>query len=280
MTTIPAKADPSPRRLRGGVLHVARVCLFIAIIWLIHDQHRWYTAQQVGQSQQAVTIERVLPFLPEAATMGEWDPGHGGRMVLDGKGNIVGYVILTSPMSDSIVGYSGPTTTLLAFDNTDRIRGIDIIRSGDTVEHVADVKADKRFMTELNGLTWKQASQRRDVDAVSGATLTSLAVREGIVHRLGNEKPTTGRFPEAINLNEARRFFPTAASLAPSDASEGRLTVMDDTGRALGSVFRTSPAADATIGYQGPTDTLVALSREDKVLGILIRNSYDNEPYV
>ena len=95
MTTIPAKADPSPRRLLGGVLHVARVCLFIAIIWLIHDQHRWYTAQQVGQSQQAVTIERVLPFLPEAATMGEWDPGHGGRMVLDGKGNIVGYVILT-----------------------------------------------------------------------------------------------------------------------------------------------------------------------------------------
>ena len=48
----------------------------------------------------------------------------------------------------------------------------------------------------------------------------------------------------------------------------------------LGYVFRTSPSADNLVGYQGATDTLVMLDADENVLGIQLRNSFDNEPYV
>ena len=40
----------------------------------------------------------------------------------------------TSPASDAVIGYSGPTNVLVAFDTGDRILGIDVLDTGDTYE--------------------------------------------------------------------------------------------------------------------------------------------------
>jgi NosR/NirI family transcriptional regulator, nitrous oxide reductase regulator len=56
--------------------------------------------------------------------------------------------------------------------------------------------------------------------------------------------------------------------------------VVDGSGNELGFVFRTSPVADDTIGYQGPTDTLVGLDKSRRVIGLRLRKSFDNDPYV
>ncbi len=34
------------------------------------------------------------------------------------------------------------------------------------------------------------------------------------------------------------------------------------------------------MGYQGPSDTLIGFSRANKVVGVTVGKSYDNEPYV
>ena len=48
----------------------------------------------------------------------------------------------------------------------------------------------------------------------------------------------------------------------------------------IGYVTRNSPFSDHMIGYQGPTDVLIVLDPEKTVIGLAIRSSYDNEPYV
>jgi len=275
-----AQTLAKPRsKWRGFVVHAGRVGLLIAIVWLIRDQHLRYQAQQAGRDAAEVRVEQLKGFFPSAASISGWDVDRGERHVLDAEGKELGYFVQTSPASDAIVGYSGPTNVLIAFGPDDRVVGMQILSSRDTREHVADVLEDPDFLRALNGLTWDEAGRRTNLDAVSGATLTSLAIIESVTNRLGGGKPSL-KFPQPIALDETRKFFPDAADLQPSETRPAMLGVVDATGKQLGWVFRTSPAADAVMGYQGPTDTLVALGPEGKTLGISLRKSYDNEPYV
>lgn len=272
---------PIPRldRLRPWLLHAYRWSVLVLIVWLIHHQHQWYRAQQQGQRQAAVTVERLRGFYPQAAKLADYRPGQGGQTVVDGDGKPLGFVVRTSPASDSIIGYSGPSNTLVAFDTEGQILGIDILDSGDTREHLQAVRMDELFMTSFNGMTWEEAGRRQRIDGASGATLTSLAIAEGIVRRLGGS-PHSTRFPEPLALRDVRPFFPEASELAVRQDKPGLHDVLDAGGLQLGSVFRTSPTADNQIGFQGPTDTLVALDADDRVCGIAVLGSYETPEYV
>jgi len=278
--------DPTGRKIakprsrwRGFVVHGCRVALLAAIVWLLRDQHLRYQAQQAARDAAEVSVDQLRGFFPGAASISAWEVERGERRVLDADGTELGYFVQTSPASDKIVGYSGPTNVLIAFSPDDRVVGMQILSSRDTREHVADVLKDPKFLNGLNGLTWDEAARKTDLDAVSGATLTSLAILESVAQRLGGEKPSL-KFPQPIELDEVRNFFPEAAALRPSEDRPAILEVVDAAGKRLGSVFRTSPAADSVMGYQGPTDTLVALGPDGKSIGISLRKSYDNEPYV
>lgn len=263
--------------LRRGSLHSLRVAVLVVILWLIRDQHRIHEQRLALLNEDPVTVDKLREFLPTASQIGD-AAGHGGRPVLDSDRKPIGYFVQTSPAADHIVGYSGPTNTLIVFDADLRIVAIDILRSGDTVEHVRDVRNDDRFRMSLAGQSWQEA-RTVDVDAVSGATLTSLAVLEGIAMRLGGAVPSL-RFPDEITLSEVEQFFPKAAVITGLKSYPAILDVKDAHGNSLGSVFRTSPAADDEMGYQGPTDTLVAIDANGQVKAIQLRKSYDNEPYV
>lgn len=262
-------------RLRRVSFHLARFGLFAGIVLLIHQQHRWYQAQQAGADAESISLPQIRSFYPQAAKLGDWNPQHGGRTVLDESGEPLGYFVQTSPKSDRIVGYSGSTNTLIAFDQQGKVLGIEILSSGDTAEHVADIVGDARFMSSLNGLSWEQAASTEEIDAVSGATLTSLAIVDGIRLRLGGQKPSL-RFPNPPTVDEVKQVFPTAAELMPRERHPLIQDVVDAQGKRLGGIIRTSPAADDVMGYQGPTDTLVFLDRDNKVLGLSIRGSFDN----
>jgi Na+-translocating ferredoxin:NAD+ oxidoreductase RnfG subunit len=266
-------------RVRGVAAHLVRWGLLASVVWLLYDQHIWWQAQIRGSQQQAVDVPQIRAFYPAAAAMGAWRPEQAAQTVLDRQGDPLGYVVRTSPASDSIIGYSGPTNTLIALDTDDRILGIRIVSSGDTHDHVQAVVTDERFMTSFDGLTWEQASHRFGIQGVSGATLTSLAVAEGIVRRLGGV-PHSLRFPEPIGVDEVQPFLPEARRLVEREDRPGLHRVEDAVGQPVGFAFRTSPAADDLIGFQGPTDTLVVLGPEQRVAGIAIRRSYETEDYV
>lgn len=180
--------------------------------------------------------------------------GANGGTVRD-PDSIPGSSFQTAPESDGVVGYSGPTNCRVEIDAQGLISGVSILESGDTVEHVRDVMADPKFLASFKGRSWEEVREGARVDGVAGATLTSLAIVEGMARRFGGTRPSC-RFPQPVTVDEVRRFFPAA------------------------TVLRTSPEADDIAGYSGPTDTLVALDPQGRVMGFAIRKSYDTPEYV
>ncbi|MDA0807330.1 MAG: FMN-binding protein [Planctomycetota bacterium] len=271
-----------PRRkrpVRAIVLHALRLGLVVSILLLIRQQHRSYLATEASRDQQPVDIEILREFFPAIAEGGVFDAERRTQQVVDSTGHPIGFVVQTSPQSDGIVGFSGPTNVLVAFDTGDRILGLKILWSRDTREHVQLIERQIEFLHSWDGTSWNDAANRAAVDGVSGATLTSLAIAESIAARLGGSIPSL-RFPEPLDVSEIAMQFPKAATLSPDPRRPALHRILDTSGSLLGYVFRTSPAADNLVGYQGPTDTLIMLDAEEKVFGIRLRHSFDNEPYV
>lgn len=272
-------AKASAGRGRRWLLHAYRWFVLLAILWLIREQHRQILFRRQSDGLPEVALESVRDFYPNASGFASGSTLQRGRTVVDANGTALGFIVQTSPACDHVIGYSGPTDTLIAFDARSRILGIEVLESGDTPDHLAAVVTDEAFMTRLNGLTWQQAAARTELDGVSGATLTSLAIAQGISERLGGE-PHSYRFPDPIAVHEAAAFFPGAHRLIERPDKITVYTVLDPEDEPLGYVTRSSPTADDTIGYQGPTDTLMGLDQEDCIAGLAIRSSYETEQYV
>lgn len=264
---------------RRWLLHAYRVGIFVFILFLIHHQHAWFMAQKQGARKELVSAEQIRPFFPEADHLSDWDPGHGGQNVFNENGDSLGYVVQTSPEADKVIGFSGPTNTLIAFGKDNRVRGILVLSSGDTKEHLAVILEDEGYLAQWNGLGRDEAGQLSGIDAVSGATLTSTAIADSISTRLGGNGHTD-LFPNEISVEEVQLFLKEAASLVPIESRPKILQVLDGEGNPIGYASRTSPFADHMIGYQGPTDLLIVMDPEERVFALAIRESYDNEPFV
>ena len=268
---------PLRRQWVGYVGHSLRLLILVGLVLLIRDEHRWQQAQKTGTGPERISIEQVRRILPQASTLGTIQPATSSRLIQNASGDTLGWLIQTAPASDPVIGYSGTTNCLLVFDQNSQVLGTLILSSGDTQDHVRDVENSDWFLSQWNELTWEEAATQ-NVDAVSGATLTSLAVMESIRTRLGGAQPNL-RFPEPIQLERVRQFFPTA-QLIEAETTPGAFRVVNADGQQVGGLQRTSPAADQIMGYQGPTDMVLAIDPGDTILGMWLHQSYDNQPYV
>lgn len=277
---VPPKRRRSTKRPRRGlILHLLRLTLFATIVLLIRQRHVEYRAERELARSGPIPRAELQKFYGDAAEPGDWDLTRGAQIVTDLAGTSLGFVVQTSPASDHITGYCGPTNVLIAFDTDYRVIGIDVLESADTAEHLEDVLGNSRFMSTYDGLSWRDAAALHDVDAVSGATLTSLAIVESISNRLGDSCPSL-RFPDELSVDEIKQVLPKAISLRDRPDYPLIHDVFDSQDRRIGAVVRTSPTCDGQIGYQGPTDTLIVLDASDQIIRIVLRTSYDNQPYV
>lgn len=260
-------------------LHLFRVGVVALILFLVHRQHQAFRAAAALDGLAGITLAQAREFIPGAAAISDLS-GDGSQVVTGADGKELGYVMQTAPRSDDIVGYSGPNNTLIAFGEDDRIAGARLLRSEDTRDHAELVMKDEPFLKMFDGMTAEEASRLEKVDGVSGATLTSLAVAEGVIHRLGGAT-RPGRFPAAVALEKVAAVFPEAKRLVISETRPGLLEALDGSGALVGFVSRTTPTADKTMGYQGPTDALIALEPDGRTIkGLALNESYDNQPYV
>jgi transcriptional regulator of nitric oxide reductase len=266
------------RQAQGWAVHLARVALFGAILWLIHCQYARTIAASRARSFAELPLPRVQQFFPAADRLGDAE-SHGGLRVLDAEGRSLGYVLQTTPESDPYLGFSGPTNCLIALDPQDKVLGVAILSSRDTRDHVELVGRDKSFLASWRGLSWQEAAARRDIDGVSGATLTSLAIAQGLQRRLG-ASPAVQKFPEPLTVADCQTLFPAAARVEVDRALPSLWHVWDAKNQPLGSILRTSPAADEIVGYQGPTEARIGIAADGKIVGASVGRSFDNEPYV
>jgi len=262
--------------VRRHLVHTFRVALVLGLFVLVHWKHRQYLAANTDSAVSHVSIAQVQAILPAAATLA---PGADTRDILNANGERIGFCLTTSPAGDESIGFSGPTNVLIVCDSQSRIVGLSILSSRDTREHAAQVRRHPKFLASYAGLTLSEAAGRTHVDAVAGATLTSDAIVEAILRRLGVATVSV-KFPEPVTLAEARSLFAAAAALE-LDVDEPEISHIYDARHVrLGSCLRTAPAGDNKIGYQGPTEALVGFDTNGRVVGFILRKSYDNAEYV
>lgn len=229
------------------------------------------------KNQTSVSLMEAQAFFPSATELRS--SGADGAQLVYRSEEPMGRLLTTSPESDGIIGYSGPSNLLVALDAGGKVVGIKIISSGDTPSHVRHLQEYTPFWNSFLG--WKPESDPLPkIEALSGSTLTSLAIAESLVKRASG-KGVSLRFPEPLSLSEVQGMFPAASSFLSDSPKAGWLEVMDSDQLRLGFVVRTSPASDTVTGYGGPTECLVAIAPDrERLLSLKIRKSYDTDEYV
>ena len=102
--------------------------------------------------------------------------------VKDEKGKAIGTVLLSSPYSDEIMGFNGPTPLQIAMDAEGKIIEVRLLDNDETPNFLNRViKAG--FLDSWNGLTAEEAL-KKEMDAVSGATYSSNAIQNSLKTRL------------------------------------------------------------------------------------------------
>ena len=267
---VPAKTARNLRLLcRFGALAL--------IVWLVNRSHQDFLLQMQARNQ-AFEPAKILPSYPGAVSMEEDKGTPGVYNVLDQDGENITRLTQTSPAGDSAIGFSGPTNLMVELDGDDKVSSVYIRSSLDTADHVDAILEDPGFFRQFEGKTPSKLAKGVEVDAVSGATLTSLAIADALSLRFGGTA-TASRFPQPIKMEEAKKYFPACGKLEPSPTHTSLLDALDANGNLLGRIGRTSPHADQVIGYQGPVDTLLAIDKEGKLSGMEARSSFENQPY-
>jgi NosR/NirI family transcriptional regulator, nitrous oxide reductase regulator len=256
-----------PSSLHGLPLRLLRVALLALAVGILH----------APPQAAPLTLGQISDLYPTAHQL--TTPRAGLQSVLAADGSVLGYITQTYPNSADIIGYSGSSNLLLALDENQRVKAVRLLSSGDTLDHVAEVVQHRPFFSQFKGLELGQPVSQQ-VHGVSGATLTSAAMAESILRRLGTEVPSL-RFPEEVTLAEAQQLVPEARSMRQSSRFPAGLELLSASQESLGTVLRSSPAADGVSGYQGPTECLLLLDHSGTQLRkLLLRRSYDNEAYV
>lgn len=175
--------------------------MLVAMAWIL----RAHYVRLRNESLRPLTVEEVREIFPLAYDL-KLDSGpRGGWTVLDRDKSQIGYVLQTAPVSDTIIGYRGWTNTLVAFSPDMHVLGVRIRSSQDTAEHVSDVKSDRHFLKTWNGKSWDEVARRlpdeAGIEGVSGASMTSLALAEGIVRRLRAANAAAAQPPIPFRVN-------------------------------------------------------------------------------
>ncbi len=102
--------------------------------------------------------------------------------VKNAKGKVIGTVLLSSPYSDDINGFNGPTPLQIALDDNGKILEVRVLSNNETPNFLKRV-VDAGFLESWNGLTAKEALNK-EVDAVSGATYSSNGIQRSLKARL------------------------------------------------------------------------------------------------
>jgi thiamine biosynthesis lipoprotein ApbE/uncharacterized protein with FMN-binding domain len=246
--------------------------MIIAAAWLLNLAAK---PQRDAVAIPTYVLEEAQAVFPEAEAV---NAVAGIYEVRDGAGLVLGRLLTTLPGADDLVGYQGPSNVLIALGAEGRVRRIKLLSSGDTAAHVEQVVGSTAFWRTWDG--WIPAADPPPhVDAVSGSTLTSLAVAEAIERRLLG-KSFSWRFPQPLLLDEVRLLFPQAAAFHADDPLPGWHRVQDDRLTTLGFAVRTSPHSDNVRGYQGPTEALLAVAADGRsVTAVRLRHSYDTPEY-
>ena len=102
--------------------------------------------------------------------------------VKNASDKVIGTVLLSSPYSDEVKGFNGPTPLQIAMDAKGKIIEVRVLDNNETPNFLNRV-INAGFLNSWNGLTAEEALHK-EVDAVSGATYSSNGIKNSLKARL------------------------------------------------------------------------------------------------
>lgn len=154
------------------------VGLILALSTLSFAQCTNYTPTDKDQPVETLTELQVA--FPKAAYVELLETAT--YLVKNASGKVIGTVLLSSPYSDHINGFNGPTPLQIALDNDGKIIEVRVLKNNETPNFLNHV-INAGFLESWNGLTVEEALNK-EVDAVSGATYSSNGIQRSLKARL------------------------------------------------------------------------------------------------
>ena len=174
-----------------GFRHFCRFISLALIVGLIHQSHREFLLE-LKEKGQPIGLEEVRQILPATSSLVASSDNQSKLLAADPEGKPLGTVTQTSPAGDSAIGFSGSTNLLVVWDKDQKVYSVSIRSSGDTIDHADAILEKPAFFEQFVGKTREELAQSKNLEAVSGATLTSLAIMDAISLRFGGEKRQAG----------------------------------------------------------------------------------------
>ena len=152
--------------------------IFFTVIYFIHEEpQEYFDFDSYDLSSEFRHIIPEVYSVEEANYPSKWSEIYGS------DGETVAKYILTSPYCDDIKGYGGNLKLAIIADTEGKITGLSILSHRETPSWINGLN-NINFFDSWNGKNIEDVEKHK-VDAVSGATYTSDAVRRIIDKRAG-----------------------------------------------------------------------------------------------
>ena len=136
--------------------------------------------EKSDENLPSVGLSEVQGLFPEARQVLLLDTSYFA--VKNDANETIGSVLLSSPYSDGVKGYAGKIPLLIALDRNGKIMQVKLLDNQETPGFLKRV-TDAGYLESWNGLSVDEALQK-DVDAISGATYSSMGIQNSLKARL------------------------------------------------------------------------------------------------
>lgn len=165
--------------------------LIALIVGLMLSVANYFTKDIIAASKEKEIAAALMQVLPSAENFEELSAENAAADVTalyrgkDAAGEIAGYCVKAEPN-----GYGGPIVMMVGIAKDGSVQGVIITESEETAGLGARASQEE-FRSQYNGLT-EPAKVNKDggeIEAISGATITSRAVTDGVNAALETVQP-------------------------------------------------------------------------------------------
>lgn len=160
---------------------VASLVITCAIAAFALSQVYAVTRPKIEYQRQVKAVQEALTaVMPAAASFTEEVPGEVW-LALDGQGNRIGTVLKAAKQ-----GYGGPVPVIVSIDTGNRIVAVRVASAAEGLKETPGLglkATEEPFRSQFAGKTAAETRLVREggaIDAITGATITSRAVTDGI----------------------------------------------------------------------------------------------------
>ena len=164
---------------------VRRIVLMIAVIVFLIFSTLYFIGHHGGESYQDKN-DYVMPTDAIASNFSDYHDIIKKDVALfsivDNKDQEIGMIVFTSPISDDIIGFYRSIPMTILMDKDQKIVDVIFNKNDETPSYMQKLE-NKEFTNTFIGLTSHEIIDKQ-IDAVSGATLSSNAITNSIKKRM------------------------------------------------------------------------------------------------